>query len=132
MRGSYTNAIFLEPVNTGKIIDQFKNCSSGWGNIKASVIKQTCYTMLEPLCYIINMSISKGCVPNQLNIAKATPVFKNGDPSLIRNYRPISVLPVFSKIYERLMYNRLYVTKNSILSKHQFYLFYRYGLDNIN
>ena len=132
MRGSYTNAIFLVPVTTSKIIDQFKNCSSGWGNIKASVIKQTCSTMLEPLCYIINMSISKGCVPNQLNIAKATPVFKNGDPSLIHNYRPISVLPVFSKIYERLMYNKLYVTKNSILSKYKFYLFNRYDLDNIN
>ena len=69
------------------------------------------------------MSFSKGCVPNQLKIAKVTPVFKNGDPSLIQNYIPISVLPVFSKIYERLMYNRLmdYVTKNNnILSKYQF------------
>ena len=68
------------------------------------------------------MSFSKGCVPNQLKIAKVTPVFKNGDPSLMHDYRPISVLPVFSKIYERLMHNRLtyYVTKNNILSKYQF------------
>ena len=125
MRGSHTNSIFLVPVTTGeinRIIDQFKNCGSGWDNIKPSIIKQTCSTMLEPLCYIFNMSFSKGCVPNQLKIAKVTPVFKNGDPSLIHNYRPISVLPVFSKIYERLMYNRLmdYVTKNNILSKYQF------------
>ena len=70
------------------------------------------------------MSFSKGRVPNQLKIAKVTPVFKNGDPSLIHNYRSISVLPVFSKIYERLMYiiYRLmdYVTKNNILSIYQF------------
>ena len=54
--------------------------------------------------------------------AKVTPVFKNGDHSLIHNYRPISVLPVFSKIYERLMYNILtdYVTKSTILQKYQF------------
>ena len=71
------------------------------------------------------MSFSKGCVPNQLQIAKVTPVIKNGDPSLIQNYiltGCISVLPVFSKIFERLMYTRLtdYVTKNNILSKYQF------------
>ena len=68
------------------------------------------------------MSFSKGRLPNQLKIAKVTPVFKNGDPSLIHNYIPISVLPVFSKIYERLMYNRLmvYVTKNNVLLKYQF------------
>ena len=109
MRGSYTNSIFLVHVTTGEIniiIDQFKNCSSGWDNIIPSIIKQTCSTMLEPLCYIINMSFSKGCVPNQLTIAKVTPAFKNGDPSLIHNFKPISVVPVFSKIYERLMYNR--------------------------
>ena len=78
--------------------------------------------MLEPLCYIINISFSKVCVPTQLNIAKVTPVFKNGESSLIHNYRPISVVPVFSKIYERLMYNILTddVTNNNILSKYQF------------
>ena len=123
MRGSYTNSIFLVPVTTVEIngiIDQFTNFRSGWGNIKPSIIKQTFSTMLEPLCYIINMSFSKGRVPNQLKIAKATPVFKNGDPSLIHYSRPISVLPVFSKIYERLMNNILldHVTKNNILSKY--------------
>ncbi|KAI0211103.1 hypothetical protein LSAT2_004079, partial [Lamellibrachia satsuma] len=46
------------------------------------------------------------------------PVFKNGDTSLVNNYRPISVLPVFSKVFERLIYNRLinYIMKHNILS----------------
>ena len=136
MRGSYTNSICLVPVTTGeinRIIDQFKNFHSGWYNIKPSIIKQTFSTMLEPLCYIVNMSFSKGRVPNQLNIAKVTPVFKNGDPSLIHNYRTISVLPVFSKIYERMMNNKLmdYVTKNNILSKYQFWFRKGYSTDMV-
>ena len=43
-----------------------------------------------------------------MKIAKVTPVFKGGDSADLSNYRPISVLPCFSKILERLMYNRLY------------------------
>ena len=43
-----------------------------------------------------------------MEIAKVIPLFKNGDPENITNYRPISVLPCFSKVLERIMYNRLY------------------------
>ena len=43
-------------------------------------------------------------VPNALKIAKVTPIFKTGEKDLIKNYRPISVLPCFSKILERIMY----------------------------
>ena len=69
--------------------------------------------MLEPLCHIINLSLDKGCVPDQLQTPNVVPFFLNGDAKLIANYRPISVLPVFSKIFERLTYIRLtkYVTK---------------------
>ena len=91
--------------------------------------------MLEPLCYIINMSFNKRCVPNQINIAKVTPLLNNGDPSFIHNYRPISVLPVSSKIFERLMHNRLtdYITKNTYFRNVALqWLFHRYGLGDIN
>lgn len=50
--------------------------------------------------------MSTGIVPVELNIAIVTPIFKANDTNLFRNYRPISVLPVFSKIYERIMYTR--------------------------
>ena len=50
-------------------------------------------------------------------MAKVTPIFKSGKNELLTNYRPISVLPCFSKILERIMYNRLfkYLTKNNLL-----------------
>ena len=68
------------------------------------------------------MSIEKGIFPDQLKIAKVTPSFKKGDTALMDNYRPISVLPCFSKILERIIYNRLYsfFTENNILYKKQF------------
>ena len=55
-------------------------------------------------------------------MAKITPIFKSGDKELVSNYRPISVLSCFSKILERIMYNRLYsyLVKNKILYNKQF------------
>ena len=71
----------------------------------------------------LNLPISaislKGSIvsPDALKIAKVTPVYKAGDNSDISNYRPILVLACFSKILERLMYNRLYkyLKENNIL-----------------
>ena len=78
--------------------------------------------MIGPLCYIINVSFDKGHVPDELKIANVEPIFKKGDATLIKNYKPISILPVFSKIFKRLIYNRLnkYIVKHNILSNSQF------------
>ena len=60
--------------------------------------------------------------PDKLKIAKVVPVFKSEDKTLLNNYRPISILPVFSKIFERLMYNRLlkHLDNNNILCEQQY------------
>ena len=52
---------------------------------------------------VINLSLSSGIVPNRMKIARVVPILKNDDPSLFVNYRPISVLPCFSKFLERVM-----------------------------
>ena len=61
-------------------------------------------------------------VAAELNIARVVPLFKAGDKSIFSNYRPISVLPSFSKIKENRVYNRLidYLSKYKILSDNQF------------
>ena len=68
------------------------------------------------------MSMKYGVVPKELKLAKVTPIFKAGDTQLCTNYRPISVLCVLSKIFERLVYNQLmgYVNDRKILYKLQF------------
>lgn len=58
------------------------------------------------LSRIINVSFASGSVPDMLNIAKVCPIYKSGDKSVITNYRPISILPSFSKIYEKLGFRR--------------------------
>ena len=78
--------------------------------------------MNYPLKYLFGKSIEKGVFPGALKIAKVTPLFKGGDSTDIRNYRPISVLTCFSKILECIMYNRLYkyLTDEKLLYSKQF------------
>ena len=66
---------------------------------------------------IFNISLSTGIVPDDLKIAKVVPIFKKDNPQVFGNYRPVSVLPCFSKILERIVYNRTYdfLSKNDVL-----------------
>ena len=57
---------------------------------------------------MFNLSLENRIFPRKRKIAKVIAAFKNGDPENITNYRPISVLPCFSKVLEPIMYNRLY------------------------
>ena len=70
----------------------------------------------------MNLSITKGIFPNELKVARVIPLFKSGDETSFSNYRPVSVLPLFSKILERLMYKRLlsFINKNKLLYNYQF------------
>ena len=60
-----------------------------------------------PLTYICNISFSSGHFPFEMKIANVVPISKSGDDIVFSNYRLVSVLPMFSKLLERLMYNRL-------------------------
>ena len=72
--------------------------------------------------HICNLSFHTGIVPEQIKIARVVPIYKHGDPSQFNNYRPISVLNVFSKVNERLFYNCLlkYLNRHKILYELQF------------
>ena len=96
------------------------NKSPGYDEISFNVVKNCFGPLLKAV--IFNLSLQKGSFPDELKIAKVTPVFKADDVNELGNYRPISVLPCFSKILERIMYNRLfkYLKTNEILYKKQF------------
>jgi len=66
--------------------------------------------------------LSTGTFPDRLKFSEIKPIYKRGDKTLITNYRPISLHPVFSKIFEKIIYERLYhhLTSNNILVKEQF------------
>ena len=66
--------------------------------------------------------MSSGVFPDRLKISKIIPIFKSDNASLGQNYQPISILPPFSKIFDRAVYNRIFqfLVDNDILFKHQF------------
>ena len=104
------------------ILHSKSNKSTGFDNIDSYIVKQIAPQIVNQLADIFNKSFLTGIVPTKLKIAKVIPLYKTKDPALFCNYRPISLLPVFSKILERLMYNRLYnfLTEHNILSMNQF------------
>ena len=70
----------------------------------------------------INQSIVTGIFPNKLKIANVTPIFKKGDPTVIENYRPISLLPALSIVFERVIYNQInnYFVSNNLYYECQY------------
>jgi len=78
--------------------------------------------IISPLIYICNRSLSTGIFPTRLQFSQITPIFKKGNKAEISNYRPISLLTTFSKVFEKVIYTRLYhhVISNNILAKEQY------------
>ena len=70
-------------------------------------MKQLSNEYVIPLTHLINLSIVQGDFPSELKLAKVLPIYKSEEEHFTQNYRPISVLPYFSKIYERVIYNHL-------------------------
>jgi len=118
--------MFLQPCDEAEIITIVKQMSSnkaaGFDDISPNVIKSIIPSLIQLLTYICNLSFSTGKFHDTLKIAKVTPVFKSDNRLLVNNYRPISVLPVFSKIFEKLMYNRMFefINQHAILTEHQY------------
>ena len=104
------------------IINNLKQSNPGWDDISSSIVKHTCHYFIEPLMHVSNLSITQGVFPHEIKVAKVIPLFKSNYPMVFSNYRPVSVLPLFSKIFERLMYNRLlsFVNKCKLLYEYQF------------
>ena len=68
---------------------------------------------------MINTSIESGHVPGTMKLAKVIPIYKSKDKQMLNNYRPISLLPIFSKIIEKVIYQRLFNflnTNNALFS----------------
>ena len=121
------NSFFLFPTDREEIVKIIKllkpKTSSGHDNISAKFIKQVSDGLITPFVHIVNLSLSTGIVPAAMKKAKVIPIFKNsGEVTIMKNYRPVSLLPVLSKVLERIVYNRLfhYLIKKSILHKSQY------------
>ena len=84
------------------------NESPGYDDISFNVVRNCFDSLLKLLMAIFNLSLQKGCFPGEFETASVISVFKADDVNKLGNYRPISALPCFSKIWERIMYNWLF------------------------
>jgi endonuclease/exonuclease/phosphatase family metal-dependent hydrolase len=116
----------LFPIDPNEILnigsDICNKSSCGHDEIPVFILKSSLPFIAYPLSQLINSSFECGIFPDALKIGKLCPIFKNGDKKLSSNYRPISVLPSISKIYERAIKNRLstFLEQDSILIRNQF------------
>lgn len=114
------------PVTVSEIIEatallQSKK-SEDFNGLSMFFVKNFIHELSVPLHHIISLSLVNGIVPDQLKIAKVIPIHKGGDRSLPDNYRPISLLPNFSKILEKIVSVRLtnFLNENNLISPCQF------------
>lgn len=120
------NSMFFIPASINdvkKIIEELNNKKSyGVDEVSTTVIKHVSDLIVQPLSFLFNASIEQGCFPAGLKTAKVTPIIKKKNAKHeLENFRPISILSNFSKIFERLAYDKIayYLEKYHLLSNSQ-------------
>ena len=103
----------LEDINPAKSI--------GIDKIEGRFLKDGATVLAAPIKYLCNLSISLSSFPEKCKIAILKPLYKKGSKLEAKNYRPISLLPVISKIFEKIIHNQTqaYLDENKILYKFQ-------------
>lgn len=123
----YKDSMTLIPTDKYEIMNVIDNLntkkSCGFDNISINMIKKSKRNICNILELLINNSFQTGIIPDKTKIAKITPIFKNGNKEHVTNYRPISVLPIISKIMEKIMNKRLL----NFLQKSKFFYPNQYG-----
>ena len=118
----------ITPLTLKDIVEGMDNkVSSDLFEMSNSLIKKIINNIAEPLCHIFNRSLTTGYIPVQLKDAKVVPIYKLNKKSGIHkklpsNYRPISLLPIISKLLEKVVGKQLleFLEENKIIHKHQY------------
>ena len=120
------DSLFFSPITNSDVLKVVLtldiNKSAGYDGFDTKVVISSIDSIVSPLCNIFNASIEKGIFPSALKIAKVLPIFKNGNKALLNNYRPVSILSIFSKMLEKIIYDKLisFIQKHNILYRRQF------------
>lgn len=120
------HTIFLQPTSPAEVEASIRllksNVAPGIDEIGAKELKQVSHLISEAVAHIVNLMLSTGVFPQKLKVARVTAIFKGGLRNNLSNYRPISVLPIMSKIFESVINQRLvsFFDKHKILSNSQY------------
>ena len=119
---STLNSIILTPLEVESVLKSLPiGKASGPNGLSNRILKELSKELAFPLCVLFNRSLSQGEVPRQWKEANICPIHKKDDPSLVSNYRPISLLNSEDKVFERLIFKHLYnhLRDNNVLSSLQ-------------
>ena len=97
------------------------NRSPGYDDISFNVVRNCFGPLLKPLMAIFNLSLQRG-FPEEIKIARVTTIYKTDDVNEIGYYGPISVLPCFSKILQKIMYNRSFTKISAFYTERESFL----------
>ena len=112
-------------VTEQEVYDQIKSLetkkATGHDGISSRMIKEAGISIVKPLTKLLNMSLENGKFPDDWKKAHVIPIHKKGDKDNVNNYRPISILPIVSKIFERIVFKHVYnyLHENNLISRHQ-------------
>ena len=124
LRNSVNNSLFLLPITDNEAHDIISLDSSKSSAISPKLLKPKalCNSFCPILSYLFNSCMLSGTFLDELKIARVMPLFKSGNRNLMSNYRPISILPTLSKIFEKLIHSRIYQfpDENQVLYNYQF------------
>ena len=122
LNGSHLDSFFVPPVTEAQVEQELHKLnpekSAGVDDVSPKVISQVASTIKKPFTSILIKSFSTGIIPVKLKISAVTPIYKSEDESLFSNYRPVAVLPCFSKVLEKLMYKQL----TGYIEKQRYYM----------
>ena len=123
---SSCNSFFLEPIVEEEVVNYIRavnpSKSTGRHGIPAKYIKMSGSVIAPVLTNIFNACISTGYFPKVLKTAEVVPIFKKGERELCSNYRPISILNPFAKLFEKCLLDQLnnYFVSNNLISPNQY------------
>ena len=118
--------MYLDPITPTEIKQLINKLpakdSSGYDNISNNLLKHIIESVVSPLTYIFNLSLSNGVFPTNRKLAEIIPLYKKGAKNEVTNYRPTSLLITMSKLLEKCMYKRLYkfLSTNDIFYNKQY------------
>ena len=124
-KGAKANSFKFSTVSENEILKLLvKTCptkATGSDNINARFVKDGATAIASPVTYLINLSLRLSDVPSALKTAKVIPLFKKENRNYVGNYRPVSILPVFSKLFEKVVYKQFYdyLCKQNLIYKYQ-------------
>ena len=122
----HNKSFFLSLTTPGEICDIIKSLdthkSLGPNSIPTFILQSSNMFFSEKLSKIINICFETGVFPDLCKTGKVIPIYKKENPLFCENYRPISLLPIFSKIFEKAIYTRMYdyLNRNKMIYSRQF------------